>query len=290
MLRTLLALSLALVAAPTLAQDAKAIGFTQDGEYFVVAQSAAIGSTDIRGYFVFDARLGQLETEEFEGLKPAQFQAWAAKNPLAPLKTGPKSPDGKRTIEATKGGSWKNGLFVVPGVSTWTGSDAPAPRVPPPTPVTFSVKTGKKRSPSLDWTFEHQNIEHAVEPVWSPDGKRVAYLVHTSGVDTPTGDYGVAFGPTQGPRVQVLRVEGVPDVQVEQALSALEDAGLVPVASGDAKGEHPTNVIFAAKGFEADAKKVAASLTEARVDKLTWKPGYELVVVVVDSNQSGPRP
>ena len=38
--------------------------------------------------------------------------------------------------------------------------------------------------------------------------------------------------------------------------------------------------VFAAKGFEAEAKKAAAALPGARVDKLTWKAGFELVVVL----------
>ena len=57
-------------------------------------------------------------------------------------------------------------------------------------------------------------------------------------------------------------------------------AGFAPIADGEAKARHPTTVIFAAKGFEAEAKKAAAVLPDAKVDKLTWKPGYELVVVI----------
>lgn len=64
------------------------------------------------------------------------------------------------------------------------------------------------------------------------------------------------------------------------AVVALEGAGIAPTAEGEAKGSHPGTVVFAAKGFEAEAKTAAAALPGAKVDKLTWKPGYELVVVL----------
>jgi hypothetical protein len=281
--RTLLALLVTLVAVPALAQDAKALGFTQDGAFFAVGRYDSIGSEDIGGYFIFNTRSGEEEMEDpesYEGLTLAQYQAWVAKHPLAPLKTGPKSPDGKLQVEAGKGGKWKDGLFTVSGVSTWTGSDEEPPPVPKPTAIAFSVKAGKKRWPSKSLSFDHQNVDHSVEFVWSPDGKRVAYVVHTEGIGSPAGGYEVAFGPTQGPRVQVLGVEKAPEEALTQAVLALEGAGFAPTGAGKAKGEHPTSVVFAAKGFEADAKKAAAAIPGARVDKLTWKVGYDLVVVI----------
>ncbi|HSP79379.1 MAG TPA: LytR C-terminal domain-containing protein, partial [Myxococcaceae bacterium] len=93
-------------------------------------------------------------------------------------------------------------------------------------------------------------------------------------------DFDVAFGPVQGPRVQVLGVKGTPPESFTKVQAALEGAGFAPIADGEAKARHPTTVIFAAKGFEAEAKKAAAVLPDAKVDKLTWKPGYELVVVI----------
>jgi hypothetical protein len=93
-------------------------------------------------------------------------------------------------------------------------------------------------------------------------------------------DHALTFGPVQGPRVQVLWVKERPFDDVFEAIDALEEAGFTPTASDLAKGSHAGTVVFAAKGFEAEAKKAAAAFPGARVEKLTWKAGFELVVVL----------
>ena len=154
-------------------------------------------------------------------------------------------------------------------------------KVPPPSPFRFGVKAGKKTWPSADFTFSHGNQDQRVEFVWSPEGRRVAYLIHLeSSTDGGGVDYEVTFGPTQGPRVQVLGVKGLGPDAYAAALDALEKAGLTPTVAGEAKEAHASTVVFAAKGFEADARKAAQALPGATVAPLTWKPGYELVVVL----------
>jgi hypothetical protein len=270
------------MAVPALAQECRAIGFTEDGTVFVVGQNEAVGGDSIGTYFLFNARTKQEELYAVEQLTPEEYREWVAENALAPLKTGPKSPDGKREVQVTgKGGRWKDGLFQVEGVSPWTGDDSAEVKIPPPSKFRFSVKAGKKSWTSAEFTFPHMNVTQLVEPVWSPDGGRVAYLVHEESATDRNGiGFSVTFGPTQGPRVQVLGVKGTASDVYEEAQSALEAAGLAPVAEGEAKAAHPTTVVFAAKGFEAEAKKAAKALPGAKVDVLTWKPGYELVVVL----------
>lgn len=271
------------MAVPALAQDAKAIGFTRDGLFFVVGRFDAIGSDTVEKYVVYDSHLGNGLVAPQE-LTPEQYQAFVAARPLAPLKTGQNSPDGKRQLQVSskeKEGRWEKGEFLVMGVSPWTGDSGEAPRVPPPSTFRFGVKEGKKTWPSADFTFEHHNQSQRVEFLWSPDGRRVAYLVHLeSATDGGGSDYWLEFGPTQGPRVQVLGVKGTLPALYVLAASSLEKAGLTPTSTGEAKDAHPTTTVFAAKGFEADARKAAQVLRGATVEPLTWKPGYDLVVVL----------
>lgn len=283
MTRTLLALFLFFMAVPALAQDAKALGFTQDGLFFVVGRYESIGGDTLEKYVLFDSHLGDGLIAPME-FTPEQFKEWVAKRALAPLKTGQTSPDGKRQLQVSdkdKEGRWEKGEFLVTGVSPWTGDSGEEVKVPPPSTFRFGVKEGKKTWPSADFTFQHQNQSQRVEFIWSPDGRRVAYLVHLESATDGTGaDYAVHFGPTRGPRVQVLGVKGLEPALYVMAASALEKAGLTPTSTGEAKDAHPSTVVFAAKGFEADARKAAQALRGATVEPLTWKPGYELVVVL----------
>ena len=269
------------MAVPALAQDGQAIAFMGDGSVFVVGRYDSIGSDTIGSYLLFDTREKQ-QLYEAEKLTPEEYKAWAAENGHEPARAGKKSPDGKREIQVTgKGGQWRKDEFFVAGVSPWTGTDGPEVKMPPPSKFRFSVKAGKKSWPSADFVLDPSNTDYRVEFFWSPDGGRVAYLVHHESATEGGGvDFSVVFGPTQGPRVQVLGVKGTtPDAYLEAQL-ALELAGLPSIAVGEAKSAHPTTVIFAAKGFEAEARKALKELPGARIEKLTWQPGYDLVVVL----------
>jgi hypothetical protein len=289
MTRKLLALLLCLVAAPAVAQDdhgATAIGFTQDGTVFVIGRHKGPFDDTLQDYLLLDARSGQELQDAESQLSPEEYTAWAAEkgNALAPLKTGPKSPDGKRELQVSgKGGRWKDGQFRVAGVSPWTGdSSSPEVKIPPPSKFRFSVKAGKKSWPSADFTFEHMNVDQRVETFWSPDGGRVAYLVNRESATDRMGlGYSVTMGPTQGPRVQVLGVKDTVPAVYWDAQESLERVGLFPTAAGEAKEAHAKTTVFAAKGFEAEAKKAATALG-ATVAPLTWKPGHDLVVVLGD--------
>jgi hypothetical protein len=271
-----LALLLTLAALPALAQDMQAVGFTEDGQTFAIMY---VDEGSDERYILYDARTGMRSTDTpATSLNAAQFKDWAAQPPLlVPLKSGPRSPDGKTQLEVGKGGSWKNGQVLVKAVCDGPDGDKAGPR----TKTVIRAKTGKKSWTSAELELSHWKADASVEPIWSPDGRRVAYLAHISnGCKGPVFDHALTFGPVQGPRVQVLWVKERPFDDVFEAIDALEEAGFTPTASDLAKGSHAGTVVFAAKGFEADAKKAAAAFPGARVEKLTWKAGFELVVVL----------
>ncbi len=144
--------------------------------------------------------------------------------------------------------------------------DGPAPKIPPPSKFRFSVKAGKKNWPSADFVFDHMNTDYRVEFFWCPEGGRVAYLVHHESATDGSGiDFSVAFGPAQGPRVQVLGAKGMTFDDYLGTQLSLELVGLYPIAIGEAQAPRPKPVIFAANGFEAEARKILEELPDAKI-------------------------
>ena len=271
----------ALLPARARAQDANAVGWTADGKLFVIAVHDSIGSPEIGNYQLYDARTG---IAQGDGVAAPDFALWKKDHPLAPLRAGARSADGKRELVASNGGGWKGSRFIVAGGTEKMMGDPdpsnPPPPIPPPTKINFSVKSGSTSTPVREFKFEHLNVQQEVEPVYSPDGKRVALLIHDVGVSTsPSDSYDIAFGPTSGPRLELLAPKGSPDEAFTTNAAKLEAAGLVPVATDTSQSVHPKTVVYAAPGFEADAKKAAAALG-ATVEPLTWKPGFDLVVAL----------
>ncbi|MBS2031159.1 MAG: hypothetical protein JST54_24880 [Deltaproteobacteria bacterium] len=263
------------------AQDANAVGWTSDGKLFVVAVHDAIGSPDIGNYQLYDARTG---IPQGDGVPVPDFALWKKDHPLAPLTAGAKSADGKRELVASSGGDWKGSRFIVAGgTAKMMGDPDPTytqPRIPPPTKINFSVKSGSTTTLARELKFEHLNVQQEVEAVFSPDGKRVALLIHDVGIGAgPSDSYELDFGPTAGPRVELLAPRGSPEEAFTTNAAKLEAAGLVPVATDTSQSVHPKTVVYAAPGFDAEAKKAAAALG-ATVEPLTWKPGFDLVVAL----------
>jgi len=261
------------------AQDANVVGWTADSKLFVVAEHDSIGSDAIGNYQLFDARTGIVQGD---GVPMVDFAGWKKDHPLAPLEAGAKSVDGKREFVASGGGDWKGTRFVVSGgTQKMMGDpDANAPAIPPPTKINFSVKSGATSNPARELKFSHLNVQQELEPVFSPDGKRVAILEHDVGVGAgPSDSYVVWFAPVSGPRVELLAPKGSPEGAFAANAAKLEAAGLVPVATDTSQSVHPTTVVYAAPGFEADAKKAATALG-AKVEPLTWKPGFDVVVAL----------
>ena len=137
------------------------------------------------------------------------------------------------------------------------------------------------------------NSAASVEGVVSPDGRHVAWVVsqeesHPTGqgdFDVNQDDHAVIAaigggGAAAGPRVMMVR-KGVPDAAVAAATDALTKAGYAVARTDPGDDARDKTIVYAAKGFEADAQKIAAAIHGgATVQPLTWKPGYDLVVAL----------
>jgi hypothetical protein len=125
-----------------------------------------------------------------------------------------------------------------------------------------------------------------LELFWSPDGRRVAWHLWNSVCDHSIGDWECSLlsnefvlERTAGPRVSVVAFGEAP-TQLGKALDALEKAGFTPTQVGPAQKARTATVVYAAKGKEADAKRVAAALGDAKVEPLTWKADADVVVAL----------
>ncbi len=81
---------------------------------------------------------------------------------------------------------------------------------------------------------------------------------------------------TQGPKVAAF----------EKAFAALEKAGFAPTHQRAAQDARNRSVVYAAKGNEMDAARIAAALPGgATVEPLTWTAQFDVVVALGHSAQ-----
>ena len=150
--------------------------------------------------------------------------------------------------------------------------------------VVLSVTRGADQA-SVSFVDEMEAMfvpQRSVAAWWDPTGRRVLFAVETAKANTmrgpvePSSEYRVLAVP---PRVEVvasarLKAEG------ERVAGVVEKAGFAVSAAGVAQQDRATTVIYADEKHQAEAKALAAALTGATVEKLTWKANAELVVAV----------
>jgi hypothetical protein len=121
-----------------------------------------------------------------------------------------------------------------------------------------------------------------VEVFWSPDGRRAAFVTNWGWVMPENPGHGeVLFVPAAGPRLELLTDSKFSDAAARAAMRALDSAGVVVLRRGKAKSARESSVVYASKGAEDFAAKVAAAVPGgASVEPLTWKAEAEVVLAL----------
>jgi len=232
---------------------------------------------DGKGHFVVvndqEVYRGDVLTDVWEDVPDAEAgQVSGAATDLKPSRT---SPDGKSRAEVQ--------AQTYSGKGTWKGADFKPPKHGV---AELRVSRGKKSTLSRSWN----DGLFLATPYWSPDGRYVAWVLKTSdwqGMDGSVQLY-VVIGSGGNPRAQVLAAPDVLKQAGGPVTKAVEAAGLTVVLVGKAQKPRDQSVVYAAKGFEAAAKRAAAAVPGgATVEPLTWKPGVELVVALGRSALGG---
>jgi hypothetical protein len=232
-----------------------AVGWTQDGSTFLYA----CGMDEPTEWTLVPARGGKSKVVSKE-----EYAAFAASHPLADALTESKDVklafDGQGRLDAEHAALEIDGKVAV----RWQRGGAALKS------ETFDTKG------SVSWSF-------------SPDGKRVALFF----VQTPdckpsgTGDFVCTNDGVEaridrivGPRVQLL-AKGLSSEALEKTAEALEKAGFAPTSRDEARAAREKSVVYAAKGLEADARRIAAAVPGgATVEALSWKTKFEVVVAL----------
>ncbi|MBL8915874.1 MAG: hypothetical protein JNM17_34565 [Archangium sp.] len=177
------------------------------------------------------------------------------------LRPSRASPDGKAKVQVTAQeekvaqGKWVGGEYTPP-VSVRER-------------LRFEVVVG-----DVTRTSTRSVDAYELEPYWSPDGRYVLWLYRNPHI-------GARIGSGGGPRAQILGVPKVLAAARDATIRVAEANGLAVLVTAPALKERDKTVVYAAAGFEADAKKVAAALGGgATVSVLNWKADAELVIAL----------
>lgn len=254
------------------------VGWAQD--FSLTAQ----GFPDVRwqgGAFVVEGmgESGVFDTRRARVLEGPQKEAFLAKEDgeavtLTPSRT---SPDGKSKAvvvvnAAAAGGAWVGDQFRPAGITS----------------AELRVERDGRAMVSRNWL--HGVLEATT--LWSPDGRYVAWVLTTSDWSGMDGSrsFQVVVGPGRGTRTQVLAAAEVLAKGSPKLLDAVEKAGLTLAFVGPAKKARPRSVVYAAKGFEADAQRLAALVPGgATVEPMSWASGADVVLAGGSSVLGGGR-
>src|SRR5207245_1905749 len=102
----------------------------------------------------------------------------------------------------------------------------------------------------------------------------------------------LALAAADAPPVIELRTyDAMPPASLDKVKKALTAAGLTTLREAKATAVRDTSVVYAAKGAEAVAKQVAASVPGgATVEPLTWKSDAAVIVALGAISTDDPLP
>ncbi len=141
----------------------------------------------------------------------------------------------------------------------------------------------------------HPRALNALFPVWSPDGRYLAYYVDARGaqdVHQPSGEYTIALLDTQTFQTRVL--SGLPALNAE-ALAWSPDGRYLAVTAawgGSFQFQQPTDSILLVPP-NGGAFKVVDEWEDAQVEQVTWSPDSQKMAVVLQAfsaQQNGAQP
>jgi hypothetical protein len=222
--------------------------------------------------------------------RPQEFEAWLKAHPLQ-MVTGAASPDGKVKAQIALSGHCEgagNGKVKLSGawkkdVYSWGCADGDA--MGGDAKLVFSVTQGDKLAAVLRWntsTFSGGQVEGSVRALFSPDGRRVAWVVYRPRESGEVPQfYEVLLSGAVSPRVQVKPDKQSKSGDLIAALQALDRAGFVANPDKVAADHREATIVYAAPGLESAAARLAAALPAgAKVETLTWKPDADIVVAL----------
>ena len=211
-------------------------------------------------------------------LGPGQASAekWLKAHPIVPPVVGraadPKGPTLTLEQKGPPAGQWKDGKFMAHGKEAPSnGSIYPSWKKVPLT-VTLETAGAKKLLASREWQY----AELVVTPFWARDGSAVVLVSHQSGPGNWEGDDSLEALLPSAPSIEVLVSKGLDPASL---VAALRKAGFPVAHTGPAQSAREKTVVYAAKGAEAAAAKVAAAVPGgASVQPLTWPSPAEVVI------------
>jgi hypothetical protein len=257
------------------------LGFTADGEYLVytrqveyypletiddetappkklvfgVVREARTGREDAYLLELSDESNAAIVRDEFASLPGAgAWRTWLAEHPLA-IASGEVGPGGLRAqaLGTVRGGAlqpvpWQDGRyrFHLPEgerVELRLGVVTPGGQVWP------SIQPGEGGDGLVGWA----------QPIWSPDGQRIAWWLEENDGNEHGPTQNVVIASAVGPRVELI-VSPDDQERVWNALERLEAAGVPPVFVSRATAHIGATVVSAQEGFDAQARALLARL------------------------------
>lgn len=221
-----------------------------------------------------------LKNDYKDALPAERFTAWLKAHPLQ-LRTGQKGFHGESAFLSVEN---KDEPWGDDGARWGQCDPSPSTGMCNPTHVRFGVRragAGHEANNS-DRQYLYHNA-FTLRVAWDPTGKRLALMNTHDDFD------GVREGT---PNSSVLHFVGAcnsvelvttPDLSaaLPKVREAIEASGLPVVVVGDAKKARDKSVVYATKGAEKDAAKLAAAIPGgATVEPLTWKANGDLVVAL----------
>lgn len=295
--------------------DVKVHGWSADGTRFVyeppaddIGEANDMGGSDGSAAYavVLDARSGRevqkflvdvsgepLPKEKLELAKLPGKAAWRAflkQQTFACALGGRRSSDGAATLDVQVKGKHMSGRW---GKKEFSfdfdpGDDQEAVMMDKSVQLTLLVARNGKSFVSESWAGTSTmgaaggGLSGSVRACFSPDGRRVAWIVKRDpSMLRDEGSATVLLGAAVTPRVQLVADKTILAAAAAKVGALIDAAGFTSASSKASNEATPraATVVYAAKGFEADAQKLAALIPGgATVAALDWKVAADVVV------------